>query len=46
MLATVASGQAKHYPVYPGTHTIRGAIRGRFGRAWGLTEYVLLENEG
>ena len=45
MLATAASGQAKHHPVYPGTRTVRGTTGSRFGRAWGLTEYVLLTGE-
>ena len=45
MLAAAASGQAKHHPVYPGTRTVRGTTGSRFGRAWGLTEYVLLTGE-
>ena len=45
MLATAASGQAKHYPVYPGTHTIRGAIWDRLGGAWRFTEDALLKSE-
>ena len=31
VLATAASKQAKHHPVYPGTRTVRGAIRDRLG---------------
>ena len=42
VLATAASRQAKHHPVYPGTHTIRGAIRDRLGEPWGLYKYALL----
>ena len=45
MLATAASGQAKHHPVYPGTRTVRGAIWDRLGRAWRLTEDALLTGE-
>ena len=45
MLATAASGQAKHHPVYPGTRTVRGAIWDRLGGAWRLTEDALLKNE-
>ena len=45
MLATAASGQAKHYPVYPGTPTVRGAIWDRLGGAWRLTEDALLKSE-
>ena len=29
VLATAASKQAKHHPVYPVTRTVRGAIRDR-----------------
>ena len=36
VIATAASRQAKHHPVYPGTRTIRGAIRDRLGEPWGL----------
>ena len=36
VLATAASRQAKHHPVYPGTRTVRGAIRDRLGEPWGL----------
>ena len=43
VLATAASGQAKHHPVYPGTHTLRGAIRDRLGEPWGLYKYALLQ---
>ena len=42
MLATAASGQAKHHPVYPGTRTVRGAIWDRLGGAWRLTEDALV----
>ena len=42
VLATAASGQAKHHPVYPGTRTVRGAIGGRFGEPLAAWEYVLL----
>ena len=42
VLTTAASRQAKHHPVYHGTRTVRGATGGRFGRAWGLTEYALV----
>ena len=45
MLATAASGQAKHYPVYPGIRTVRGAIWDRLGGAWRLTEVALLKSE-
>ena len=45
MLATAASGQAKHHPVYPGTRTVRGAIWDRLGGAWRLTEDALLKSE-
>ena len=45
VLATAASGQAKHHPVYPGASTVRGAIWDRLGGAWRLTEYVLLTGE-
>ena len=45
MLATAASGQAKHHPVYPGTRTVRGAICDRLGGAWRLTEDALLKSE-
>ena len=45
MPATAASGQAKHYPVYPRTHTIRGTIWDRLGGAWRLTEDALLKSE-
>ena len=45
MLATAASGQAKHHPVYPGTRTARGAIWDRLGGAWRLTEDALLKSE-
>ena len=31
VLATAASRQAKHHPVYPGASTVRGAIRDRLG---------------
>ena len=34
VLATAASKQAKHHPVYPGTRTVRGAIRNRLGEPW------------
>ena len=43
VLATAASKQAKHRPVYPGTHTARGAIRDRLGGPWGLYKYALLQ---
>ena len=36
VLATAASRQAKHHPVYPGTHAVHGAIRNRLGEPWGL----------
>ena len=39
MLTTAASRQAKHHPVYPGTRTVRGAIRDRLGEPWGLYKY-------
>ena len=42
VLATAASRQAKHHPVYPGTRTVRGAIRDRLGEPWGLYKYALL----
>ena len=42
VLATAASGQAKHHPVYPGAITVRGAIWDRLGGAWGLTKDALL----
>ena len=42
VLATAASGQAKHHPVYPGASTVRGAIGHRLGGAWGLMEYALV----
>ena len=42
VLATAASRQAKHHPVYPGTHTVRGDIRDRLGEPWGLYKYALL----
>ena len=42
VLATAASKQAKHHPVYPGTRTVRGAIRDRLGEPWGLYKYALL----
>ena len=45
MLATAASGQAKHHPVYNGTRTVRGAIWDRLGGAWRLTEDALLKSE-
>ena len=45
MLATAASGQAKHHPVYPGASTVRGAIWSRLGGAWRLTEDALLKSE-
>ena len=45
MLATAASGQAKHHPVYPGTRTVRGAIWDCLGGAWRLTEDALLKSE-
>ena len=45
MLATAASGQAKHHPVYPGTRTVRGAIWDRLGEVWRLTEDALLKSE-
>ena len=45
VLATAASGQAKHHPVYPGTRTVRGAIWDRLGGAWRLTEDALLKSE-
>ena len=35
VLATAASRQAKHHPVYPGTRTIRGTIRDRLREPWG-----------
>ena len=31
VIATAASRQAKHHPVYPVTRTVRGAIRDRLG---------------
>ena len=43
VLATAASRQAKHHPVYPGTRTVRGAIRDRLGEPWGLSKYALLQ---
>ena len=43
VLATAASKQAKHHPVYPGTRTVRGAIRDRLGEPWGLYKYALLQ---
>ena len=45
VLATAASGQAKHHPVYPGTRTVRGAIWDRLGEVWRLTEDALLKSE-
>ena len=45
MLATAASGQAKHHPVYPGTRTVRETIWDRLGGAWRLTEDALLKSE-
>ena len=45
MLATAASGQAKHHPVYPGTRTVRGVIWDCLGGAWRLTEDALLKSE-
>ena len=36
VLTTAASRQAKHHPVYPGTRTVRGAIRDRLGEPCGL----------
>ena len=42
VLATAASGQVKHHPVYPGTRTVRGAIRDRLGEPWGLYKHALL----
>ena len=45
VLATAASKQAKHHPVYPGTRTVRGATRDRLGGAWRLTEDALLKSE-
>ena len=42
VLATAASGQAKHHPVYPGASTVRGVIGDRLGGAWGLTEDALV----
>ena len=42
VLATAASRQAKHHLVYPGTRNVRGAIRGRLGEPWWLTEYALV----
>ena len=45
VLATAASGQAKHHPVYPGASTVRGAIGDRLGGAWRLTEDALLKSE-
>ena len=42
VLATAASRQAKHHPVYPGTRTVRGAIRDRLGEPWGLYKHALL----
>ena len=45
MIATAASGQAKHHLVYPGTRTVRGAIWDRLGGARRLTEDALLKSE-
>ena len=49
VLATAASRQAKHHPVYPVTRTVRGAIRDRLGEPWGyvgsLYKYALLHSE-
>ena len=42
VLATAASGQAKHHPVYPGASTVRGVIWDRLTGPWKLTEYALL----
>ena len=45
VIGTADSRQSAHHPVYPGASTVRGTTGSRFGRAWGLTEYVLLTGE-
>ena len=42
LLPTAYRRQVKHLPVYPGTGTVRGAIRDRLGEPWGLYTYALL----